>query len=218
MSPKEIKDQKDTKDKIIEVAATLFARNGFSGTSVREIAKQADVNLSAINYHFDNKDKLYLQVFAHNHDWLAKNIEKIVSDDSISMEDVTGKVFQFFIDNGPAMMNTFKIFLNDEVKIPSDMLCEEDGEMGPPGHKAFLKKITQLVGEEIPLEARDWAVKMIFSNIVHLGLCACTETMKEKCETQPRVSPDNIQLSLKIHTTAIISYIKENPSKFTEVE
>lgn len=218
MSPKEIKDQIDTKDKIIEVAATLFARNGFSGTSVREIAKQADVNLSAINYHFDNKDKLYLQVFAHNHDWLAQNIERIVNEENLSMEDVTGKVFQFFIDNGPAMMNTFKIFLSDEVKIPADMLCEEEDEMGPPGHKAFLKKVTQLVGEEIPLAARDWAVKMIFSNIVHLGLCSCTETMKEKSKTQPKISPDNIQQSLKIHTSAIISYIKENPKEFIEVK
>jgi AcrR family transcriptional regulator len=214
MSPKEMREQKDTKEKIIEVAARLFARHGFSGTSVREIAKQAKVNLSAINYHFDNKDNLYLQVFAHNHDWLASNIEALAEEDSLSLEELTAKVFHFFIENGPAMMNTFKIFLSDEVTIPSEMMCQEEEEMGPPGHKAFMRKITQTVGESVPLEARDWAVRMIFSNIVHLGLCSCTPTMKEKCKTQPHLTPEHIKKALCMHTRAIISFIENRPQDF----
>lgn len=204
MSPKEL----DTKQRIIDVAARLFARNGFSGTSVREIAKLAEVNLSAINYHFDNKDNLYLEVFSHNHDWLASNIEALGEDEQLSLEDLTSKVFQFFLHNGPAMMNTFKIFLSDEVTIPQEIMCKEDEEMGPPGHKAIMKKITQTVGEEIPEESRRWAMRMIFSNIVHLGLCSCTPTMKEKQKSQPELSPENIEQALRLHTKAIISFIQ----------
>ena len=33
---------------------------GFDGTSVREIASKAEVNLSAINYHFENTQTLLI--------------------------------------------------------------------------------------------------------------------------------------------------------------
>ena len=50
---------KDTRTKILRVAAHLFAQKGFSGTSVRDIVSAAGENVSAINYHFGSKQKLY---------------------------------------------------------------------------------------------------------------------------------------------------------------
>lgn len=44
-----------TKEKIIEAAAYLFNTKGFDGTSVREIAKKANVNVANISYYFENK-------------------------------------------------------------------------------------------------------------------------------------------------------------------
>jgi|TARA_R100000149_G_C5877605_1_gene141605 AcrR family transcriptional regulator len=48
---------------MVEVAGHLFAERGFGAVSTREIAKAASVNLSAISYHFDNKEGLYRAVF-----------------------------------------------------------------------------------------------------------------------------------------------------------
>lgn len=50
---------KDTKTKLLKTAAALFARRGVDGVSTRELAKQAGVNLCAINYYFGSKQKLY---------------------------------------------------------------------------------------------------------------------------------------------------------------
>lgn len=44
-----------TKARIIQAAIDLFARQGYGSTSIREIAKQADVNSALISYHFKNK-------------------------------------------------------------------------------------------------------------------------------------------------------------------
>ncbi|MBD8068989.1 forespore capture DNA-binding protein RefZ [Bacillus sp. PS06] len=44
-----------TKEKVIDAAAFLFNTKGFDGTSVREIAKKANVNVANISYYFDNK-------------------------------------------------------------------------------------------------------------------------------------------------------------------
>jgi len=56
---------KDTRIKLIQTAARLFAKNGFSGTSVRQISTAAKTNVSAVHYHFGDKRGLYLATVAH---------------------------------------------------------------------------------------------------------------------------------------------------------
>ncbi|KAF1074871.1 TetR/AcrR family transcriptional regulator [Halodesulfovibrio sp. MK-HDV] len=48
--------------KIIEAAGQLFAEKGFKAVTVREIVSAADTHLSALNYHFKNKEALYVGV------------------------------------------------------------------------------------------------------------------------------------------------------------
>ena len=52
-----------TKEKIMEVAATLFFNNGYEGVSVRDITQQAGANVASVNYHFNSKKELYRDVF-----------------------------------------------------------------------------------------------------------------------------------------------------------
>lgn len=53
-----MKDMKVTKKKILESAILLFNTNGYSGTSVRDIAKKAGVNVSMVSYYFGGKKGL----------------------------------------------------------------------------------------------------------------------------------------------------------------
>lgn len=50
---------------ILDVAVRLFARQGFQGTTTREIADAADVNEAIIFRHFPTKDDLYWAVIEH---------------------------------------------------------------------------------------------------------------------------------------------------------
>jgi AcrR family transcriptional regulator len=59
-----------TKERILDEAETLFAEKGYHAVSVREITGRAGCNLSAVNYHFGNKEKLYLSVFRDR--WLPR--------------------------------------------------------------------------------------------------------------------------------------------------
>jgi AcrR family transcriptional regulator len=47
-----------TKTRILDAAERLFARDGFAATSLRAITADANVNLAAVNYHFQSKDAL----------------------------------------------------------------------------------------------------------------------------------------------------------------
>ena len=51
-----------TRNSILKAATALFAEKGFDGASVRAIVTKARVNQAAINYHFEGKEGLYLEV------------------------------------------------------------------------------------------------------------------------------------------------------------
>jgi AcrR family transcriptional regulator len=48
----------DKREQILAEAEKLFAEKGFDGTSVRDIAHNAGVNLAMISYYFGSKEKL----------------------------------------------------------------------------------------------------------------------------------------------------------------
>lgn len=54
--------EKDTRTRLIAAATPLFADKGFAAVSIRELAREAGVNVAAISYHFGGKEALYQAV------------------------------------------------------------------------------------------------------------------------------------------------------------
>lgn len=61
-SKKSREPRTDTKAQILDAAERHFALYGFSGTSLRGIISEAQVNVAAVAYHFGGKEELYLAV------------------------------------------------------------------------------------------------------------------------------------------------------------
>lgn len=55
----------DRRQQIIQVALELFARQGYKGTTTRQIAERARVNEALIFRHFPHKEDLYWAVIDH---------------------------------------------------------------------------------------------------------------------------------------------------------
>lgn len=51
-----------SRERILDEAGKLFARDGYDSVTIRRIAARADVNLAAVNYHFGGKKGLYHEV------------------------------------------------------------------------------------------------------------------------------------------------------------
>lgn len=51
-----------TPARLLDAAIELFARHGFHGTSIRDIAQRAGANVAAGHYHYGSKEGLYLAV------------------------------------------------------------------------------------------------------------------------------------------------------------
>ena len=56
---------KQTKQKVIDAAISLFNTKGYDGTSVRDIAKRADVNVANISYYFAGKQSILEQLITN---------------------------------------------------------------------------------------------------------------------------------------------------------
>ena len=85
-----------TKEEHIMMAAEkLFAANGYNGTSVRDIAAKAKVNVSMISYYFGSKENLMEELFKWRMEEglnFAKNI--VENNDLTEIEKIDA-----FIDN-----------------------------------------------------------------------------------------------------------------------
>lgn len=66
-----MQSEADTRQRLIDVAAEIFASKGFSGASVREICDRASANPASINYHFKSKFEFYKTVLISSFDRLG---------------------------------------------------------------------------------------------------------------------------------------------------
>lgn len=92
--------KKNTKQKIFEVAANLFAKEGYNGVSMREIAKEVGIKESSIYNHYKSKEEILSSLF----DYLAESlitykpseeeIDKML--DYMSIEDVFKQLLMGF--------------------------------------------------------------------------------------------------------------------------
>ncbi len=74
-SPLEKPDaQQETRERLLAAAALLFAERGFFGTTVRDIAQRAQVNIAAGHYHFGSKQELYLEVSRRQFEQIAAQL------------------------------------------------------------------------------------------------------------------------------------------------
>lgn len=78
---------KEPKERILETAAELFAIRGYSSVGVREIAKQANVNVAMISYYFTNKSGILKEIIRRYFQEIRAILEK-AKVNSYSLEDV----------------------------------------------------------------------------------------------------------------------------------
>jgi TetR/AcrR family transcriptional regulator, regulator of cefoperazone and chloramphenicol sensitivity len=56
-----------TKDRLIEAAGEEFASKGYESARIRTICDRAGANVAAVNYHFGDKEQLYVETVLHAH-------------------------------------------------------------------------------------------------------------------------------------------------------
>ena len=68
-------DTRHTRERILDAAEELFAREGYFAATIRGITRHAGVELSLSRYHFGSKDELFRQVVARRADAICSMLE-----------------------------------------------------------------------------------------------------------------------------------------------
>ncbi len=83
---------------IIETAERLFATKGFNGTSVRDIADAAGINLAMVSYYFGSKEKLFEAMFAYRSGFFKLQLETMLQNKELEpMEKIEQLIDQYIV-------------------------------------------------------------------------------------------------------------------------
>ncbi|MCA9512960.1 MAG: TetR/AcrR family transcriptional regulator [Myxococcota bacterium] len=71
-----------SREKILDVAEALFARSGYAGVGMREVAQHAGLGKSSLFHHFATKPALYFEVVEHVLARIAAGVMPALSRDA----------------------------------------------------------------------------------------------------------------------------------------
>ena len=86
----------DKREHILAIAEKLFGDHGFDGTSVRDIAQHANVNLAMISYYFGSKEKMLEALLEQRANYTI--LEALNKDESLTPWDKIDRVVDFYVD------------------------------------------------------------------------------------------------------------------------
>ncbi len=124
----------DTRERIIDAAQAIFARDGFVGTKMQEIADRVGIQRPSLFYHFKNKEALFVaaheQIFAKIEpvfrESLAPNGDPFVQLDRVSRAvlavmaeepDVARMLARTSVDRHPAAVKIVRTYLQPLVDL-----------------------------------------------------------------------------------------------------
>lgn len=124
----------DTRERIIDAAQAIFARDGFVGAKMQEIADRVGIQRPSLFYHFKNKEALFVaaheQVFARIEpvfrESLAPNGDPFVQLDRVSRAvlavmadepDFARMVARTSVDRHPAAVKIVRTYLQPLVDL-----------------------------------------------------------------------------------------------------
>jgi AcrR family transcriptional regulator len=91
-------DKAVKRDHILQAAEQLFAEQGFDGTSVRDIAQRAKVNLAMISYYFGSKEKMLGALIEIRTSYTLGVLEDLNKDQSLGPWEKMDRLVDFYVE------------------------------------------------------------------------------------------------------------------------
>ncbi|WP_169305326.1 CerR family C-terminal domain-containing protein [Coraliomargarita akajimensis] len=156
-----------TQDRLLQAAIELFATHGYKGTTVAAVSEAADANIAAVNYHFGDKQQLYLAALREAHQVAWEVYPPVADDDHLPPEDALRfhirAMMQQIFSQGPE--GYYARMFAKEIAEPSFAVELIFGELLERKRNNLLKIVSQLLGEGAPQESVQLGLLSIVSQI-----------------------------------------------------
>lgn len=154
------------KNKIVEATINCIEVYGIEGCTIRNIAKEADMNLSSVHYYFESKDEL-----------VTTALNQAISG---SFEDIDRMLEESGTDYKAALTNILNFLFEGAVRYPGItraglqsllMQGRTDG-LFTVKLNAFLGNISKKISDKYIIDLESVRMKLIamFSTILFLGI------------------------------------------------
>jgi TetR/AcrR family transcriptional regulator, regulator of cefoperazone and chloramphenicol sensitivity len=143
------KDGVETRRRILDSAVVEFGRKGFRDATIEDICKRAETNIASVNYHFGDKETLYVEAWrqAFQHYLERHSPDGGVFSDAPAEERFHGRVLALMKRIADSESYEFEI-VNKELANPTGLLAEVLKKSIEPLRHGFAAIIRELLGEK----------------------------------------------------------------------
>jgi len=143
---------------IISTAERLFSTKGYDGTSVRDIADEAGVNIAMISYYFGSKEKLMEALFEQRTTNIKVKVESLLSDDKTTPFEKVEMLAEDFITRIMNKKQFYRIMMCEQVINKNPVIVNLLSDLKKKNLEEFGKLI------------RDGQQKQVFKNDIDVVL------------------------------------------------
>ncbi|HSD15290.1 MAG TPA: TetR family transcriptional regulator [Flavobacterium sp.] len=121
-------DFNDKQIEILHVTEKLFSEHGFDGTSIRDIAKIANINIAMISYYFGSKEKLLEALLIYRISDLRLQMENLSREDLTPFEKID-RLIELYIKRVHANKGMYQIIHFEISSKKREINCEAFNEV-----------------------------------------------------------------------------------------
>ena len=150
-----------TRDELIDAATRVFARRGFHGASVDDVAAEAGYTTGAIYSNFAGKEDLFLSAFEHQ---VARHAREVT--EAVGERGTAGAAEQWmqFLESSPDMFLLFVEYWAWAVRNPAHR------ERYAERFAAFRDTTERLIGERSTYRPRERERLALMANALTYGI------------------------------------------------
>jgi AcrR family transcriptional regulator len=139
----------DTRERILDVALDLFARQGFDGTSLRQIAESLGLTKAALYYHFESKDDILLALHMRLHEFGREALLKMGTEGPVTLQQ-WGELLDEVVDVALAQRPLFLMHERNQAALEKLHAEEHEAE-----HEDMQNQLRLVLADtRIPMEDR----------------------------------------------------------------
>lgn len=209
----------ETKEKIKGAASKLFAKNGFDGTSMRSIAKEAEVSLASINYHFKSKQDLYAEILVSAHTNMGKLLEQSINVED-DFYDAVQKIYSVCLANADRIRNTHSMLTSPNAFDEESLTEMRKTFTAPPGFKVLFEKASNILKNDTPFDIKFWVINNVILYVFNWIIWTHKDSLAGCIHTNYQIGETEISKMIRLHCEAIVNHANsmENPPKIAYIQ
>jgi AcrR family transcriptional regulator len=158
-----------TQERLLIAASHIFADKGYQETTIADICEQAQTNIASVNYHFKDKENLYLQAWRYAFQQDLKNhpSDGGVAEDTTAEQRLAGRIRSLIARIADPDSHFFAIVYK-EMALQTNLLEKIMEQEINPERLAMITLISELLGENATQKQIQFCHASIMGQCFHL--------------------------------------------------